>query len=105
MSGNTLTAASVLQCPHGGTVAVVAASSTTIASVPVATIADTYPIAGCTLVTNPCVIVQWIVPDVRVRTTLGPTLSQSSVGLCINALGVPQGAVVVVTTQPKVTTQ
>src|SRR5262245_9763447 len=105
MAGNTLNAASVLQCPHGGKVTIVAAGPTTVGGAAVATIADTYPIAGCTLTTNPCVIVQWTVPDVRVRTSLGPTLSQSSVGLCLNALGVPQGPVVVSVTQPKVSTQ
>jgi hypothetical protein len=47
--------------------------------------------------------VMWTTPDSRVKAG-GPTLSASSVGLCTNAAGIPQGPVSVSVTQAQTVT-
>jgi hypothetical protein len=104
----TLTTASSLSCPHGGTVSISSSNATTdAAGSKIVTISDTFTISGCAFTLpgpkpSPCVRVQWVVPDVRVRVGGVPTLSQTSVGVCISADSIPQGPVVVSSTQPKV---
>lgn len=100
MSGFALTTTSTLLCPHGGTVAVVSKSTSSAGGAPLATASDVFTVAGCPYQT-PCVTVQWLLPDTRTTVQGGPTLSQSSVGLCLNAAGAPQGAVAVVNTQSR----
>jgi hypothetical protein len=52
------------------------------------------------------VTVLWLVPDFRVRIVGGmPSLSRSDAGLCLSALGIPQGPVVIDTTQSRVQSQ
>lgn len=109
MAGPSLNVASSLQCPHGGTVTIASSNArTSAAGSPLALATDAFTIAGCPFqipvgtgsVPSPCVRVQWILPDVRDRTGAGPGLTQGSAGLCLAATQVPQGAVVVVATQP-----
>jgi hypothetical protein len=106
MSGGALTTASTLLCPHGGSVSAVPGSAQVKAAAPVLRSSDTFTIAGCPFnvssVASPCVRVSWIVSDTRVTAGGASTLSQSSVGLCLNAAGAPQGPVVVASTQPRV---
>ena len=103
MAGNSLTIASTLQCPHGGTVIIMSMNTRVRAGVPLATAADVFTIVGC--LAGTCVTVQWLVPDMRVRVNGVPTLSQSSLGLCLNGLQIPQGLVVILNTQLRVKSQ
>lgn len=111
MSGNTLTESASLQCPHGGTVQIVPGSPRVKADGVAAALAtDTFIVSGCPFqlpgpVPSPCVTVQWLVTDLRVKAGGAATLSQSSVGLCLSAAQVPQGTVVIVNAQVKVKSQ
>jgi hypothetical protein len=107
MSG-LLTASSVMMCPHGGTVqATPSSTSVQIAGAPVLTAADTFVIAGCPFVIgtvpSPCVSVQWVQPAAQSTAGGNPTLTESSVGLCVGAG--PQGLVMITAAQPNVTGQ
>lgn len=109
MTGFTLTPQATLMCPHGGTVIGIPANIPRAAGSPVLVATDTFIIAGCPFTLpgptpSPCVQVQWVVPDSRVRINGSPTLSQSSVGLCISAAGVPQGTAIVISTQTRTQT-
>ncbi|MET9761301.1 hypothetical protein ABZ016_19940 [Streptomyces sp. NPDC006372] len=113
MAGHTLTTASALMCPHGGTVTATAATAPTvhIAGAPVVTAADAFTVGGCPFqipaappIPSPCVVVQWTVPDARTTAQGAPTLSESSAGICLAATGVPQGPVQIVSTQSQVET-
>jgi hypothetical protein len=112
MAGNTLTVASSLSCPHGAPVTIVPSNTRAKADGNyIATAADTFTIAGCpfTLPTvpptpSPCIMVTWTVTDQLVKAG-APTLSLSSQGLCISALGPPQGPVVIASTQTKVSSK
>jgi hypothetical protein len=109
MAGKTVTINSSLQCPHGGTVQIITTNTRAMADGGyIATMADTFIVSGCpfqipaaTPIPSPCVTVQWIVPDTRVKVNGSPTLSQSSTGLCLSAVQLPQGPVMVAGTQQK----
>jgi hypothetical protein len=103
MAGNTLTTASTLQCPHGGTVQIVMPANSKVMAVGalLATPNDTVVIAGCTAPT-PCTKIDWVATDLKVKAGGGATLSQSSVGI---ANGAPPGPVVILNTQTKVSSQ
>lgn len=105
--GHTLGSASQLSCPHGGTVSIVSTSPASASGTPVATTADTFTIAGCPFTLpgpkpSPCVRVLWLIPDLRVTSGGNPTLSRSSIGLCLSADSIPQGTVTVTSTQERV---
>ncbi|NVK86996.1 MAG: hypothetical protein HWE13_02660 [Gammaproteobacteria bacterium] len=113
MSGQTLTTASTLMCPHGGTVSILSSNfRVMIDGVPAALANDVYTIAGCPFqipaapspIPSPCVSVQWVKSDLKTKADVNATLSTTSIGLCLAATQVPQGKVVVQTTQPKVST-
>jgi hypothetical protein len=108
--GNTLNVMSTLQCPHGGTVQIISANARVKAGGAFAALAtDQYLILGCPfivgLVPMPCLTVQWILTDLRVKVNGTPTLSQSSVGLCLNGLQVPQGPVLITNAQVQAKSQ
>jgi hypothetical protein len=110
MAGQTITTASTLMCPHGGTVTGVPSSPRASAGATVLRAADTFVIAGCPFLLpggapSPCVTVQWTVADARVTVGGAPTLSSGSVGLCMSAASVPQGPVQVLATQARVSTR
>ena len=111
MSGFSLNQASTLMCPHGGSVIATPSNATIgFGHSPVVTQTDTFVIAGCPFTLpgptpSPCVRVQWIVPDTRVKIHGSATLSQSSAGLCLSAAGAPQGTVIVANTQANVQSQ
>ena len=112
MAGNTLTTAASLSCPHGATVAIVTSNTSAKADgAYIVTLADTFNISGCPFqlptvppTPSPCITVQWVVTDQMVKAG-SLTLSQSSQGLCISALGPPQGPVVISSTQTKVSSK
>lgn len=112
MSGNSLTTASSLTCPHGGQVQIVSSNTKVVAAAPLATAADTFIVSGCPFqlptvppIPSPCVTVQWVAPDMRVTINGVPSLSQSSGGICLSAAQVPQGPPVVSSTQAKLQSQ
>lgn len=107
MAGASLNLSATLMCPHGGSVSIV----TTNARVKggggyLVTANDVFVVAGCPFVAatvpSPCLTVQWSSPDTAVTVGGAPTLSQGSVGLCLNAAQAPQGPVTIVATQAQV---
>src|SRR5260370_23161815 len=83
-----LNTASVMMCPHGGTVQAI--SSNTRASAGGAFVlraTDTFIIAGCPFSTpagpHPCVQVPWVQTAQRIKAGGDPTLTPASVGLCV----------------------
>jgi len=113
MAGNTLNISASLQCPHGGTVQIIPSNPRVRAGGgAIATANDTFIVVGCPFqlpttppTPSPCVKVQWIVTDLRSTAGGAPTLSMSSVGLCISAQQIPQGPVVIGSTQARVSSQ
>jgi hypothetical protein len=112
MAGNSITTASSLQCPHGGTVQIVSSNTSVQAGSPMVTAADTFTVSGCPFqipatppIPSPCVTVQWLAPDTRVTINGQPSLSQSSGGICFSAAQIPQGPPSIVSTQAKVQSQ
>lgn len=114
MAGNTLNAISSLQCPHGGAVQIISANARVKADSAFAALAtDQYVISGCPfqipvgvgMVPSPCLTVQWVVTDLRVKVNGTPTLSRSSVGLCLSASQIPQGPVIIANTQVRAQSQ
>lgn len=111
MAAPLLNLSSSLQCPHGGMVQIVSANTKTKAGGAFAALAtDTFTIAGCPFqipgtppIPSPCVTVQWLVTNLRTKASSTPLLNQSSVGLCLSAMQVPQGPVSIVQTQSQVT--
>jgi hypothetical protein len=98
-------------CPHAGQVTTVSSNTrVTVSGQPVATMNDTYTVAGCPFQIpvgpgtkpQPCVKVQWLVPALRVLVSGQPAILQSSSGLCQSAEQIPQGPPSVVATQPRV---
>ena len=114
MAGNTLNTNSTLQCPHGGSVQIISANvRVKVDGAYAALSSDQFLVSGCPFqipspsgtVPSPCLTVQWIVTDMRVKVNSTSTLSRSSVGLCKNAMQIPQGPVVIANTQLKVQSQ
>lgn len=113
MPAKTLTTASILQCPHGGMVEILSSYPTVGASeYPIATIGDTFLVKNCphvifagAIIPMPCLTVQWIAWDTVTTVNGRPTLSESSTGLCFNAMQIPQGSVMIRQTQSVLGTQ
>jgi hypothetical protein len=109
MAGATLTIASTLMCPHGGTVSIVSANAKVSVNGSFAALStDTFTVAGCPFqlptvppIPSPCVLVQWIVPDVQTSVGGTSTLSEGSSGLCLSAMQAPQGPVTITAGQTK----
>ena len=70
---------------------------------------DVATIAGCPFniagAPSPCLRVQWQMPATRVTIESSPVLLSSSVGLCMNAGGAPQGTAIVTGFQTRVQAQ
>jgi uncharacterized Zn-binding protein involved in type VI secretion len=94
-------------CPHAGQVSVISSNTRVLVSgQPVATMADTFLVAGCAFTVGPkpqpCLKVQWLVPATRVMVNGQPAILQTSSGLCQSAEQILQGPPTVITTQPRV---
>ena len=101
-----LTTASVLQCPHGGSVSSVTSNARTKADgAYIVRKGDTFTIAGCAFNVSgsphPCVKVQWVTSALRVKVAADDALTKDSVGLCLAADQAPQGTVLVSNTQTR----
>jgi hypothetical protein len=106
MSG-MLTTATVMMCPHGGTVqAIPSSTAVQFGGAPTVTAADTFMIAGCAFnivgVPSPCLTVQWVSTSLQNQVNSNPALTEASVGLCLAATQAPQGPVTISSTQPQV---
>jgi len=95
-------------CPHGGQVSTISTNSRVLVSgQPVATLADSFLIAGCAFTLpsgkpQPCIKVQWLIPASRVFVSGQPVILQTSSGLCQSPEQIPQGPPNVITTQTRV---
>ncbi|WP_419913164.1 hypothetical protein [Hoeflea sp.] len=112
MAGFTLTDTAFMMCPHGGVVTAIPSSKARAGGGTVLTATDTFTIAGCPFhlptpvpTPSPCTQIVWLLPDMQSKANGVPTLSQSSVGLCFSALGLPQGPVVTASTQANLSTR
>lgn len=94
-------------CPHSGQVTVISTNSRVLVSgQPVATMGDTFVVAGCPFIVvlkpQPCVKVQWIVPAKRVFINGQAAILQTSTGICQSPEQIPQGPPTIVATQTRV---
>ena len=102
MAGLSLNVNAILQCPHFGKVAIATANSRALsAGAPLALSSDQFTVTGCQA--GSCVRVVWLVPDVRTSVSAIPTLSQSSIGVCVDVNSLPQGPVVVLAAPARMT--
>lgn len=105
--GELVTTASVLMCPHGGTVQIITSNTRTKAGgAYVARTSDTFIVAGCSFVMgsnpHPCTTVEWSTGAARVDAMSGDVVTRDNVGLCKAANGAVQGPVNIASTQPRV---
>ncbi len=108
MAAPLLTIASSLQCPHGGTIAIVSSNTKALAGSALVLPTDTFTVTGCPFqipvgvgtVPHPCVSVQWTKPNMLTLVNGTPTLAEDSAGICLAADQAPQGPVSIVQTQP-----
>ena len=99
--------ASVMMCPHGGSVRAITSNTRAQAAGGfLLRSSDTFVIAGCPfvlgLMPHPCVEVQWVQPAASSRTVGDFTLTEASVGLCLAADQAVQGTVLILMAQPRV---
>jgi hypothetical protein len=101
-----LTTASLLQCPHGGTVSISSTNTQAKATAALVRSTDVFSIAGCPLVIatapHPCLSVKWTVTTQRTQVKSAPLLNTDSVGLCMAADQAIQGTVLIQSTQSRV---
>lgn len=84
------------RCPHGGMVQFTPGSTkVSLTGKAALRMADTATIVGCAFnvsgAPSPCMRVTWMMPATKVLVEGSPVLLSSSIGLCVNAAGAPQG--------------
>lgn len=94
-------------CPHAGQISTISSNTRVLVSgQPVATLADTFLVAGCAFNVSskpsPCIKVQWLAPATRVLVNGQPVILNTSAGLCQSPEQAPQGPPIVTVTQPRV---
>ena len=107
MGGYLLDAGTTITCPHGGQATMVPSSThVTLGGQPPLLVDDQSTIKGCSLnvsgAPSPCLSVEWQMPATRVTIESSAVLLSTSVGLCVNAGGAPQGSAQVSGYQTKV---
>ena len=101
-----LTTASVMMCPHGGTVKATSSNTrVTAAGAPMLRSTDSFVITGCPFSIgsqyHPCVTVKWV--QTAQHSKIGdPTLNVDSLGLCQAGDQAVQGLVSINVTQERV---
>jgi|RhiMethySRZTD1v2_1073278.scaffolds.fasta_scaffold552842_2 hypothetical protein len=100
MPGYLLDSGTTIMCPHGGQVSVVPrAACVTLGGKAPLLVDDVATIAGCSFNVSgspsPCLRVQWQMPATRITIESSAPLLSSSIGLCLNAAGAPQGTAIV----------
>jgi hypothetical protein len=106
MASLFLTVTTSLSCPHGGTVTASTSNTRVTANGDfVVRSTDTFTVGGCPYmianVPHPCVSVRWDVHAERHTSDSDPSLTEESVGLCLDAGGGTQGLVVISSTQSR----
>ncbi len=107
MPGFVLTAASTIQCTHGGSASVVPSQTSVKADgSPVLTESDLHTVSGCPFNVSgspvPCVTIGWKNGSPKVRVQGNKVLTRTSIGECKNAAGATQGIAIIANTQTKV---
>jgi hypothetical protein len=105
-----LDSGATISCPHGGQASVVPrATRVTLGGKPPLLVDDVATIAGCAFnvsgAPSPCMRLQWLMPAMRTTVESSPVLLSTSVGLCLNAAGAPQGTALVTGFQTRVSAQ
>jgi hypothetical protein len=105
MASELVQVGATIQCPHSGQATIMSSNVRVKASgSAVALQNDQTTVAGCSFmigsVPSPCLMVQWLVPAVRVKVSGSPVLLKSSSGLCQGSA--PQGPPSIQTTQVRV---
>jgi hypothetical protein len=94
-------------CPHGGQVTIVTTNSRVKAEASrfLLRVSDTFLVVGCPFnvsgAPSPCVMVRWLNESKRVKVMGVPVLLETSIGLCQNAAGVPQGPAMIMGPQSR----
>lgn len=107
--GQLLTTATVMMCPHGGTVSAITTNTkVTAGGAPVVRPSDTFLVAGCAfapVAPHPCMTVEWQMPSTKTKADGDFALTTDSIGLCKAGDQAPQGMAIIMTTQPKASAQ
>jgi hypothetical protein len=93
-------------CPHGGQISVISSNLRVLVSgMPVATLADNFPVAGCAFNVSgkpqPCVTALFV-PATRVFVSGSAVILQPGSGICQSAEQAPQGPPIAGATQTRV---
>ena len=97
MSGDILTTASSITCPHGGQAMLTTANTKSFASGGAALLeTDVHPILGCPFTLpgpkpSPCIRLEWSAGASQVTINSAAVVVMSSLGKCLNAEGAIQG--------------
>lgn len=107
MGANILQMGCQIKCPHGAPATVVTANTRVKINGQFALLStDVMTIAGCTFqvgtVKSPCLTIQWLNEAKRVKVMGKPVLLETSMGLCKNPAGAPQGTAIISGVQTKV---
>lgn len=110
MASPVLQLGCIMMCPHGGQVQVVPSQSKVLLGrQPALLSTDSFTVLGCPFTVGtkyqPCVTVMWSGAATKLQVTGQSPLLQSSIGLCKSAEGIPQGTVLIIGVQTKVTAQ
>jgi hypothetical protein len=102
-----LTIDNQIQCPHGGQAILTTTNSIfTVNGSPALLETDMHVIAGCpfivALVYSPCVLLEWVSGAGSLSVNGAGVLLATSVGLCSNAAGAPQGPALINDSTPEV---
>ncbi len=106
MASHFLTMTTTMACPHGGMITCATSNTRVKADGQfVLRSTDQFTIAGCPYMRgttpNPCVRARWDVHAEHHTSDRDPSLTQDSVGLCLDASGGTQGNVVISSTQAR----
>ena len=112
MTAPVLHIGAVITCPHGGQVNSVSRNAPVLVDgMPAALLNDVFTITGCPFqvqtpagtAPRPCVTAVWTEPAVRVVVSGLPALLATSTGVAMSAEQIPQGPVIVISAQSRVT--
>lgn len=106
MTGDLLTTASSISCPHGGQAMLTTRNAKVSAGGAFVLLeTDIHLIVGCPFTVgpkySPCVRIEWSAGSPAVAVDGVPVLGKLSVGKCIGAEGGPQGVAIIGGTQMK----
>jgi hypothetical protein len=107
MPGPVLHTGATANCPHGGALNIVAASSRVMVSgMPAAVLTDQGLVAGCAFTVpskpQPCVTTRWIAASTRVLASGVPLLINPCVAICVSADQIPGGPPIITGSQTRV---